>query len=38
MTKDHRFAAVFPTPSNKGVVVAPMELRQDLENENGKYE
>lgn len=37
MARDRRFVAVFPTPGNKGVVVAPAELRQDLEDEAARY-
>ena len=37
MAQDGRFAAVFPTPSNKGVVVAPMELHLHLAAQMEKY-
>ena len=38
MAKDNRFASVFPTSENKGIVVAPMELLMHLELEREKYE
>ena len=33
MARDNRFAAVFPTPANNGVVVDPLELLTELETE-----
>ena len=38
MAQDGRFAAVFPTPLNKGIIVAPMELHLHLAAEMKKYE
>jgi hypothetical protein len=38
MLRDRRLAAVFPTPTDKGVVVTPERLREDLEAELSLYE
>jgi len=38
MTKDQKKVAVFYTPIDKGVVVTPQRLREDLEAELTKYE
>ena len=38
MTRDRRLVAVFPTPSNRGVVVAPDRLKENLEAELSLYE
>jgi hypothetical protein len=38
MVRDRRLVAIFPTPSDKGVVVTPERLRQDLEAELSLYE
>ena len=38
MTADNRMVAVFPTPQQRGVVVAPERLRRDLDGELALYE
>ena len=37
MLRDRRFVAVFPTPSDKGVVITPTRLREDLAEELSLY-
>ena len=36
--KDERLIAIFPVPSNKGIVVSPKRLKTDLEAELSLYE
>jgi hypothetical protein len=36
--RDRRLVAVFPTPSDRGVVVSPDRLKEDLERELSLYE
>jgi len=37
MIKDGRFAAVFPTSNDKGILILPQKLLGDLEAEREKY-
>ncbi len=37
MIKDKRMVAVFPTPDEKGIVIDPQKLNEDLSAESEKY-
>jgi hypothetical protein len=38
MVKDHRMVAVFPLPSNQGIIVNPERMKADLELALSAYE